>query len=185
MSITREQVIQALDLKVRLEALGFSVIIAGGFARDVYFMEPPKDLDIVVAGASMEDVRYALDTLDVIHVPFHVYNGASSDRLLGGCKCVGNVDVVVYDVRTAAEAPLHFDFNINQFVVLGSDFDTAYAVYAGETNWHDLEAVRTDFSQERRNKMHEKWLNLSWRYPEGEGPARVHLRDAVFHDPNL
>ncbi|QNJ57284.1 tRNA nucleotidyltransferase [Pseudomonas phage Stalingrad] len=45
MSVTRDQVIQAINLRDQLEALGFSVVIGGGFARDVYFGEPPNCSD--------------------------------------------------------------------------------------------------------------------------------------------
>lgn len=190
MSITRDEVIRALDLKERLEALGFSVVIAGGFARDVYFSEPPKDLDIIVAMPgevpdAIKQVSDALDTLGVVHQRFHMYNAATTDRLQGGCKCVGNVDVISYNIVNAHEATEFFDFNLNQFVLMGSDFETAYVVYAGDTDWHELQEVRADYSQDRFNKVREKWLNLTYRYPEGQGPARVYLRDGVFHDPEL
>ncbi|CBZ41996.1 nucleotidyltransferase [Pseudomonas phage phi15] len=190
MSATRDDVIRAINLRDQLEALGFSVVIAGGFCRDVYFGEPPKDIDIVVAGANREDpmasVALALATLEVTCQAFHVYNGASSDRLIGGFKCTGNVDVVVYDIRDALDSPEHFDFNLNQFMLKGADFESAYVYYVGDTSWHEgLVPVRQDYSDDRRNKMREKWLNLTWRFPEGSGPARVHLKDAVFHNPDL
>lgn len=189
MSVTRDQVIQAMDLRDKLEALGFSVVIGGGFARDVYFGEPPKDIDIVVAARTwpdpIGDVKGALEHLEVTAQAFHVYNGASSDRLIGGFKCVGSVDVVVYDIRDALDAPNHFDFNLNQFLLKGADFDSAYVYYVGDTSWHELAPVRQDYSDDRKAKMHEKWLNLTWRYPEGQGPSRVHLRDAVLHNPDL
>ena len=192
MSITKDQVIVALDIAAKLEALGFSVVIAGGFARDVYFQEPPKDLDIVIgvgslkAGEEMEAVKQALALLEVTAQGFHMYNESTDDRIVGGFKCVGNVDVVLYRVKEATAAVDCFDFNLNQFVLLGDgSFEGSYVAYAGDSPWHELTPVRSDYSQERSNKMREKWLNLSWRYPENDGPARVKLSDGVFHDPDL
>lgn len=190
MSITKDQVIVALDLAAKLEALGFSVVIAGGFARDVYFQEPPKDLDIVIGvdglAEPMEAVKQALILLEVTAQGFHMYNESSDDRIVGGFKCVGNVDVVLYRVKEATSAVDFFDFNLNQFVLLGDgSFEGSYVAYAGDSPWHELTPVRSDYSQERSHKMREKWLNLTWRYPENAGPARVKLSDGVFHDPDL
>lgn len=190
MSITKDQVIQALDMAAKLEALGFSVVVAGGFCRDVYFQEPPKDLDIVVAVAGevspMESVKGALEVLGVTHIGFHMYNESTDDRIVGGFKCVGNVDIVLYDIKRAVNSPDYFDFNLNQFILMGDgSFEGSYVAYCGDTPWHELTPVREDYSSTRKAKMHEKWLNLSWRYPEGEGPARVKLSDGVFHDPEL
>lgn len=188
MSATKDDVIRAMTLRDQLEALGFSVVIAGGFARDVYFNEPPKDIDIVVAMGGIEEpmlaVGKALELLNVTCVPFHMYNGASEDRIIGGFKCTGNVDVVLYEVRNALHSTYYFDFNLNQFLLKGDDFDSAYVHYVGDTSFHDLVPVRQDFSEDRHNKMRDKWLNLTWRYPEGSGPARVHLKDAPFYDPD-
>lgn len=188
MSITRDEVIRALHLRDHLEDLGFSVVIAGGFARDVYFQEPPKDLDIIVAVSgreSMESVEKALELANVVNQMFHMYNARSDDRLIGGFKCAGNIDVILYNIGNAQQAPEHFDFNLNQFQLKGDTFEDAYVFYVGDTPWHELVAVRQDFSQDRHNKMREKWLNLSYRYPEGAGPARVKLSDGVFHNPEL
>lgn len=180
MSITKSEVIRGLDLFSALQALGFNVVIAGGFCRDVYFSEPPKDMDIIVAGAEMESIDAALTSLGVVHQGFHMYNEASGDRIIGGFKCEGNVDIVLYNVATALTAVEYFDFNLNQFVLMGDEFDTAYVVYAGDTSWHELEPVRKDYSMERFGKMREKFINLTWRYPENEGPARVPLSGGLF-----
>ncbi|QNJ57283.1 tRNA maturase [Pseudomonas phage Stalingrad] len=149
----------------------------------MYFGEPPKDIDIIVASRylsdPMVDVAKALETLEVTNQAFHVYNGASSDRLIGGFKCVNNVDVVVYELHDALNAPEHFDFNLNQFLLKGDDFESAYVYYVGDTSWHELTPVRQDFSDDRKAKMHEKWLNLTWRYPEGQGPARVYVKSLM------
>lgn len=195
MSITRDEVIAALDVAQKLRGLGYSVMIAGGFCRDVYFGEMPKDLDIVVAAgpgtsATHSDIHEtlagALSDIEVVHLGFRMYTESASDRLIGGFKCAGNLDVVLYDVRTAPEAVEAFDFNLNQFVLMhDDDFDSAYVVYAGDTSWHELVEVRSDFSEARKGKMKEKFLNLTWRFPEGEGPARVPLNTAVLPEYDI
>lgn len=187
MSVNRDQVIRALNIAEELSAHGFSVAIAGGFCRDVYFGVTPKDIDIVVASGSIHDDRTeahemlgeVLRQLGVEHLGFRMYNENTSDRIIGGFKAVGNLDVVLYDVKHAHEAVDAFDFNLNQFVLQRrEDFETAYVVYAGDTSWHELTPVRKDFSESRRSRMMEKFFDLASRYPEGGGPARVGLAQA-------
>lgn len=189
MSVNRSQVIAALTLAQELSDHGFSVLIAGGFCRDVYFGEVPKDIDIVVAAGSIHDdpaeshaiLADVLKRLGIEHLGFRMYTESAADRLVGGFKCTGNLDVVLYDVKYAAEAVDAFDFNLNQFVLMRpEELETAYVAYAGDTSFHELVPVREDYTPERFAKMREKFVNLTWRYPEGEGPARVPLSDATL-----
>lgn len=186
MSITKSQVIVGLALAENLRGLGFNVCIAGGFCRDVYFNENPKDMDIVIAVDGREDmdrVDQALKALEVTAQGFYMYNESTTERIVGGFKCVGNVDIVLYLVDQAVNSVEHFDFNLNQFVMLGPyDLESAYVVYAGDTSFHELTAVRKDFSDARFGKMREKFIDLTWRYPEGQGPARVRLATAELAD---
>ncbi|WYW00655.1 nucleotidyltransferase [Pseudomonas phage vB_PpuP-Vasula] len=185
MSVTRFQVEQAMTLAEQLRDHGFSVSIAGGFARDVYFGAEPKDIDIIVAAGSIhDDVSEAhailgeiLKDLGVQHLGFRMYTESVSDRLVGGFKCVGNVDVVLYDVPLALEAVQAFDFNLNQFVLTGRTFESAYVSYEGNESYHDLVPVREDFTPERFAKMRTKFIDLTCRYPEGQGPVEVKLSD--------
>lgn len=185
MSVTRYQVETALALADDLRAEGFSVVIAGGFARDVYFGVPPKDIDIVVAAGSIHDdvaeahvmLGQILRDLNVDHLGFRMYSESASDRLVGGFKCVGNVDVVLYDTKLALEAVEAFDFNLNQFVLTGRTMDSAFVTYEGTESYHELVPVREDYTPERLAKMKEKFLDLTWRYPEGQGPKEVKLTD--------
>lgn len=185
MSVNRFQVEAALELAEDLRDMGFSVIIAGGFARDVYFGADPKDIDIVVAAGSIHDdpaeahriLDHVLDNLKVEHLGFRMYSESVSDRLVGGFKCVGNLDVVLYDTRTALEAVSAFDFNLNQFVLTGRTIETAYVTYEGVESYHELVPVREDYTPERFAKMREKFIDLTCRYPEGQGPIEVKLTD--------
>lgn len=195
MSITRDEVIAALDVAQKLRGLGYSVMIAGGFCRDVYFGEMPKDLDIVVAAgpgtsANHSDIHEtlagALSDIDVVHLGFRMYTESASDRLIGGFKCAGNLDVVLYDVRTAPEAVEAFDFNLNQFMPRGvPGVDHIGRVEVIVVHQNELVEVRSDFSEARKGKMKEKFLNLTWRFPEGEGPARVPLNTAVLPEYDI
>lgn len=187
MSVNRSQVIAALAVAQALSDHGFSVIVAGGFCRDVYFGEVPKDIDIVVAAGSIHDdpaeahaiLGEVLKQQQVDFLGFRMYTEGKSDRLVGGFKCTGNLDVVLYDVRWAGEAVEAFDFNLNQFVLQRSDdIESAYVVYAGDTSFHELVPIREDYSTDRFGKMREKFVNLTCRFPEGQGPARVLLSDA-------
>jgi len=185
MSVTRFQVETALNLAEELRDQGFSVVIAGGFARDVYFGVEPKDIDIVVAAGSIhDDVAEAhlilgeqLKALGVQHLGFRMYSESVSDRLVGGFKCVGNVDVVLYDTKLALEAIQAFDFNLNQFVLTGRTFESAYVSFEGTESFHELVPVREDYTPERFAKMREKFIDLTCRYPEGTGPKEVKLTD--------
>lgn len=183
MSVTRYEIENAFELVQHLRDKGFSVIIAGGFARDIYFGVEPKDIDIVVAAGSVHDdaveaYRIVGETLEYAHVPhlgFRQYAENASDRLVGGFKCIGNVDVVLYNTKVAFEAIDAFDFNLNQFIITGRTSETAYATFEGTESWHELVPVRDDHSPERFAKMREKFVDLTWRYPEGTGPKEVKL----------
>lgn len=183
MSVTRFEVEQALNLAESLRDEGFSVIIAGGFARDVYFGVNPKDIDIVVAAGSIHDdpaeahmmLDDILTKLGVVHLGFRMYSESACERLVGGFKCLGNVDVVLYDTKLALEAVDAFDFNLNQFVLTGRTFETAYVTYEGKSSWMHLDPVRKDYTHERFSKMQEKYFDLVCRHPLGDGPTEVSL----------
>lgn len=181
MSVTRFQVETALNIAELLRKDGFSVVIAGGFARDVYFGVEPKDIDIVVAkgygDAAMVHAELSkhLEHYGVQHLGFRMYSESACDRLIGGFKCAGNVDVVLYDTDLALEAVDAFDFNLNQFVLTGRTFETAYVSFEGTEGYHELVPVREDYTSARFAKMREKFIDLTWRYPEGTGPKEVKL----------
>lgn len=183
MSVTRFEVEQALNLAESLRDEGFSVIIAGGFARDVYFGVNPKDIDIVVAAGSIHDdpaeahkiLDDILEKLGVVHLGFRMYSESACERLVGGFKCLGNVDVVLYDTKLALEAVDAFDFNLNQFVLTGRTFETAHVTFEGKPHWSELVPVRKDFTEARKDKMQEKFLELTWRYDTETAPIEVAL----------
>lgn len=187
MSVTKEQVQTAIAIREYLaDVCNFNTRIAGGFCRDVYFGETPKDIDIVVASQSIHDdpaeahrmLGDILTYLGVHHLGFRMYSEGTSDRIVGGFKCVGNIDVVLYDCKDTFEAIDSFDFNLNQFVLMGlsgTHADSFKVMFAGHKHWRDFEAVREDFTEERRQKMLAKYVNLTSRYPSDSSPTSVPL----------
>ena len=185
MSVNRANVQAAFDLVMTLRASGIQAGIAGGFARDIYFGKAPKDIDIVVTDCSWERLQEFIEETKMVAVPFRIYNEATGDRLIGGFKCLNEIDIVLYDCRNLGDAIDNFDFNLNQFVVMRDEpIESAYVVYAGDTSWHELTPVREDYSVARFGKMREKFINLTWRYPENEGtPNAVPFCGHSYHAP--
>lgn len=171
MSVNRATLQGAFDLVELFQREGVPAIIAGGAARDIFFGVQPKDIDVIVCGISMETASEILAKSKLETVPFWIYNGAASDRLVGGFKLVGaDIDVCLYDCTCVTEAVDSFDFNLNQFVISGihHGIDGAHVRFVGDIHWSQLVAVRKDFSQARHDKMQVKWLDLSWRRVTGE-----------------
>jgi hypothetical protein len=171
MSVTRATMQGAFDIVELFQKEGVPSIIAGGCARDIYFGVKPKDIDVIVAGISMEKASEILAEAGIVSVGFHIYNGAASDRLLGGYKLVGtDVDVCVYECDSVSEAVNAFDFNLNQFVISGVQhgIDGAHVRFVGSKHWSKLEPVRKDYTKDRHDKMQVKWLDLVWRRATGE-----------------
>lgn len=162
--ITRPVVQAAFDLMEFLQGRGFTCVIAGGFARDVFFGAPPKDIDIIIVNSSMGDITVALGETGVPFIPFHLYlDGAPSDRIVGGFKMAGgDIDVILYDVETPEQAVDAFDYNLNQFVVAGAHrgIDEATVRFVGKDNWGELKAVREDASPARQGRVIDKFLDL-------------------------
>ncbi|AFO12310.1 hypothetical protein PhiS1_21 [Pseudomonas phage Phi-S1] len=170
MSVNRANVQAAFDLVMTLRASGIQAGIAGGFARDIYFGKAPKDIDVVVTDCSWERLQEFIEETKMVAVPFRIYNEAKGDRLIGGFKCLNEIDIVLYDCRTLGDAIDNFDFNLNQFMVreLHLGIDHAIVQFVGEKHWSTLEPVRPDFTFERECKMREKFIDLTPRRATGE-----------------
>ncbi|WP_426101452.1 hypothetical protein [Pseudomonas sp. PSPC3-3] len=171
MSVNRATMQGAFDLCELFQMGGVPSIIAGGAARDIYFGVTPKDIDVIICGISMETASEILAWAGIASTPFHIYNGAASDRLVGGFKLVGtDIDVCLYDCTDVSEAIDAFDFNLNQFVISGihHGIDGAHVRFVGDIHWSTLAAVRKDFTPARHDKMQDKWRDLSWRRATGE-----------------
>ncbi|MBM1189365.1 hypothetical protein [Pseudomonas weihenstephanensis] len=171
MSVNRATMQGAFDIVEMFQKEGVPAIIAGGAARDIYFGVRPKDIDVIIAGISMATAAEILEKVGIVSVGFHIYNGAATDRLLGGYKLVGtDIDICVYDCDDVMDAVDSFDFNLNQFIISGihHGIDGAHVRFVGARHWSTLVPVRKDYTKERHDKMQVKWLDLSYRRATGE-----------------
>lgn len=161
----------AFDIAEALIDAGIGAVIAGGCARDLYFGVAPKDIDIICAGASPELVTETLDKLLLPYESFPKYHtGSDSDRLQGVWKLHGaEIDVILYETEDVAEAISKFDYNLNQFAIVGMHrgIEQAQIRYLGEEHWGKLVRLRDDARGPRAAKMEAKWLDLTYRRPVG------------------
>lgn len=164
---TRETLQAAFDLLDHLQSKGIQCIIAGGCARDIFFGVKPKDVDIVVAGSSMESIAVILAEANVAARACHMYRqGYSDDRIMGCFKLSGApIDIVLYRTECVSQAIDAFDFNLNQFAIVGTrlGIEGAAVRYMGLTPWTSLTEVRSDTTPERRERMLTKFLELAPR----------------------
>lgn len=172
MSVNRSTLQGAFDIVELLHKNGISAIIAGGAARDIFFGVAPKDVDVICAGADHEKVTAVLEGARLNFKKFPKYHtGSDSDRLAGVWKIDGcDIDVILYDTHCVAEAIQKFDYNLNQFAIVGIQrgIDAAYVRYMGDEHWSKLVRLRDDARGPRAAKMEEKWFDLAWRRATGE-----------------
>lgn len=174
--INRAVLQQAFDILEYLQGRGIKAIIAGGCARDLFFGVKPKDVDIVVADAGLMDVAEALTEANIACRAHGFYNESTSDRIVGCLKLKGvDIDVVVYDCHEVSDAIEAFDFNLNQFAIVGVQhgIDGAYVRFVGTEHWSRLRPVREDCKPERVHKMCMKYLDLVPRRASAELPNEV------------
>jgi hypothetical protein len=161
--VTKETVQAAFDLKEYLESRGFKCIIAGGFARDMYFGIVPKDIDIVVVNSTMGTLQDALEASHVSFGMFFKYDEATDDRITGGFKLsTADIDVILYNCLEVEDAVNAFDYNINQFALANTRGPIGEATirYQGEGKLDSLRRVRNDTSAKRDEKMAKKHCEL-------------------------
>ena len=184
--INRASLQAAFDILDYLKSRGLEAIIAGGCARDIFFGVKPKDIDIIVANSSMDELEVLLAEANVAAVGFHMYRGeVTSDRIIGGYKLVGSeIDIVLYRTNTTSEAIDAFDFNLNQFAIVDTrnGIDGAYVRFVGKHHWGQLVAVREDTTASRRGRMWDKYIDLIPRRATGEliSEAPVGGSDGLF-----
>lgn len=174
--INRAVLQQAFDILDYLQGRGIKALIAGGCARDLFFGVKPKDVDIVVVDYSLRDTAQALAEANIACRVHGFYNGPASDRIVGCVKLEGvDIDVVVYDCHEVSDAVESFDFNLNQFAIVGTrhGIEGAYVRFMGTEHWGRLRPVRQDCTPERAQRMLEKYLDLVPRRASAELPDEV------------
>ncbi|ALO79982.1 nucleotidyltransferase [Pseudomonas phage PPPL-1] len=172
------------DLVEHLIGHGIGAIIAGGCARDLFFGVTPKDIDIICAGTDPETVSRALDEGGFTYEKFPKYHtGSDSDRLQGVWKIEGsNIDVILYETECVSEAIGKFDYNLNQFAIVGIQrgIDGATIRFMGAEHWSKLTRLRDDARGSRAEKMEAKWYSLMALAPWAEGSREREVRDALI-----
>lgn len=174
--INRASLQAAFDLLEFLQSRGIRCIIAGGCARDIFFGVRPKDIDISVVDADYLKVGMVLAEANVACRYVPLYTGAASDRIKGCFKLTTvDIDVVLYDCLDVSDAVDAFDYNLNQFAIVGTQhgIDGSFVRFLGEHHWGKLVPVRMDCTPERRAKMLAKYLDLVPRRASGELPCEV------------
>ncbi|WP_087502355.1 hypothetical protein [Pseudomonas sp. SID14000] len=176
--INRSSMQAAFDLLEHLQARGIRCVIAGGCARDIFFGVKPKDIDIITVGVSFREVMDALDAATVAYDPMQFYDHTDHDRIIGCCKLsTVPIDVIVYDFECATQAIGNFDYNLNQFLISGTQhgIDGAHVRFVGDTHWGQLVEVRgipaSERNLQRRLKMQAKYVDLVPRRATGELPV--------------
>lgn len=171
------------DLVEHLMEQGIGAIIAGGCARDLFFGVVPKDIDIICAGTDPETVSRALDAGGYTYEKFPKYHtGSDSDRLQGVWKLEScGIDVILYETDDVHEAIGKFDYNLNQFAIVGIQrgIEGASIRYLGKTPWNNLVQLREDARGNRAAKMEAKWLDLVYRRQWGSSMVEQELADVV------
>lgn len=174
--INRASLQAAFDLVEHLQGQGHECIIAGGCARDIFFGVRPKDIDIIVVGTTMANLRATLEKANLSFREFYLYNDGPSDRIIGGFKLNQvPIDVILYHGSCVTHAIDAFDFNLNQFAITGirHGIEGATVRFVGTEHWGRLVPVRSDCTEERRAKIIEKYLDLVPRRATGEIPMEV------------
>lgn len=171
------------DLMDFLIGHGIGSIIAGGCARDLFFGVEPKDIDIICAGTDPETVSRALDEGGYSYEKFPKYHtGSDSDRLQGVWKIAGSeIDVILYETDCVSEAIQKFDYNLNQFCIVGAQrgIDGASIRYVGVKPWVDLVRLREDARGSRQEKMEKKWCDLVLSGKREAFINEVEVRDVI------
>jgi len=172
MSVNRAMLQGAFDIVELLHKEGVSAIIAGGAARDIFFGVVPKDVDVICAGVDHYRITDVLLKANLNFKQFPKYHtGSDSDRLAGVWKLEeANIDIILYDTECVSEAIGKFDYNLNQFAIVGTHrgIESAYVRFMGDQHWSTLVRLRDDARGPRAAKMEEKWFDLQWRRATGE-----------------
>jgi hypothetical protein len=150
---------QLLHTQGILDAAGAEYVVAGGYARDLFWHCTPRDVDIWIISAP-ESLRYTLMSFGFIEVPTAMddYNDCCDLPRVDKVYKWQDVDVILTPDHVSTERDIidTFDFPINQ-CLLDSDGAPWYPNYPPKPyQW--LKPVRDNVSPERLLKM-KKWID--------------------------
>ncbi len=126
-----EQRKQAHQVCAMLEAFGFNVMVSGGYPRDLFYGETPKDVDIAVYNIGDKTTELATITEvfrkagwlthEFLNAPS--LSEPSEKHIFTVLKLEHDVDVICFnpDITTEREVLDTYDYNINQFVATWQD----------------------------------------------------------------
>lgn len=158
----------ALELQAILARhVGQKPVIAGGFARDLYYGYEPKDCDLIFnQDADPKDLSGFFASLG-ISVPRFIpmYETSISDRIRGVYKMKFqglDVDIIFYAIAEDESVCDYFDVNFNQFELQGHT-----VVYRGDADYwdhdiggiHSIKVIRPDASAKRLDYIFNKFDN--------------------------
>lgn len=138
--------------------------LAGGYARDLYHGLEPKDLDYWVRYTDSADsaIRSRLLALGVGYEEYEQYDSNEHDtrKRVAVYKLNCGADIILSN-ESPEESIAKFDYNLNQFEMLGNT-----PVFVGEVHPREgLVVVSDDVGQFRRANMRSLWNML---YGEGK-----------------
>lgn len=168
------------DIYLQVQARTDNCMIAGGYARDLKFSRPARDMDIIVYGtpayyATVVPLMRYLQNAGLLDEEstsecYDEYE-ALSYRLLGVLKTTCNVDIIFWgdDYKTEQDVIDTFDYNINQFVLRTSlDGTMPTAEYLGK-NYGALQQVRDDgITAKRKKHVEDIAWEAGWRIPPSD-----------------
>ena len=169
-----------------------TLVVAGGYPRDLAFGREPKDLDICVYNTTEKAWYEFLDQLCKYDLVLEEYSEADSvsstgdDRVSYVIKVKGNIDIILWnDSFESMESVINnFDFNVNQWILgFETDFEgTPYnnipkPIFKGDfKTYGKLIEIRNDgysVSNCRKAKFqdHAKEINWSIECPTNNIPT--------------
>lgn len=178
--LIRERILVALEVQAMLKRhTEIKPVIAGGFARDVYYNRVPKDCDIIFPNTvSYQALSGFFASLGISSHTILMYRaGEEIDRIKTVNKMTYkgvDFDIIVYDIEPDEEVTDYFDFNFSQFILTGHT-----AVFKGDPlTWdHDcggiktLKRVREDSSAKRCEYVFNKWMEYRKAHNEAQREA--------------
>lgn len=157
----------------RLRGMGLIAGIAGGYARDLYYGAKPKDIDIVISSANQltdtEYFQYASaisELLSQLGIPSQIHTAyarheespsfCSTGRLSVVLSAKGADFIFYCKAENLIDILSQFDFNLNQFAMVGS-----VPTYLGHEVHPNTQLVKLrDILPDRIEYIQKKWEHL-------------------------
>jgi hypothetical protein len=133
-------------------------VIAGGYPRDLHFGITPKDCDVFVNYRHRAKVIKAIADNIICYTEYPSYDKTRNTKHMAGVikLLAGNIDIIlVYDDIDIRDVTKYFDFNINQWRLLGD-----LPEYEGNYPFYQLRQLHEDVPTDRILKIFKKHQEL-------------------------